>query len=114
MTDVCGADELIARFGGEEFAILLPEESLLSAADVAEKCRHAIESATIDTCAGPIKVTISLGVAELDEVLGNSAGYSDLPNSDQQQREEHRCALVSLCDERMYSAKTSGRNRVGV
>lgn len=114
MQDLALGEELIARFGGEEFAVLLPEESLAGAVAWAEDCRHLIESSTVDTCAGPIKVTISLGVAELEEVASNTGGYADLPDADTQRRQELRSALISLCDERMYAAKTSGRNRVGV
>lgn len=88
-------DDVLARFGGEEFAIVLVESDLEHAAETAERCRASIAAEPIDTTAGMVSMTISLGVASpLPEDLGNSM------------------ELMTEADERMYEAKRAGRNRV--
>lgn len=88
--------DLVARIGGEEFVILLPETPLKGALMVAEEIRAAIEAMQVETEKGLIKVTASLGVAEY------SALVEDLP------------MLVRLADTALYAAKEHGRNRVEV
>lgn len=84
---VRGAD-LVVRYGGEEFLILLPETDLKRAADVAERLRRAVEARK--------GVTISLGVASYNE---------EMKGADE---------LIDAADETLYRAKTGGRNRVEV
>jgi diguanylate cyclase (GGDEF)-like protein len=84
--------DIFSRLGGEEFFILLPETSLQVAIQVAERLRKAISRFDIKTNSNLIKVTISLGVAELNDEL------TDLP------------ALISAADKYMFQAKQSGRN----
>ena len=84
------------RFGGEEFIILVPKGSLLQAHSLAELIRLSIERLKIkDKKTGEVvaNITCSFGVAELD-------------------KEMDATALVNLADERLYSAKQQGRNRV--
>ncbi len=88
-------DDVLARFGGEEFAIVLVESDLEHAAETAEKCRLAIEAEPFDTTAGIVPMTISLGVA--------SPNPGDLGSS---------LELITEADERMYEAKRAGRNRI--
>jgi diguanylate cyclase (GGDEF)-like protein len=91
---VIGADEVLSRFGGEEFAIVA-ELSPGSAVELAECCRRQVAVEPFATCAGPLEVTISLGVASPHpEML-------ICPNE-----------LVSMADTRLYEAKRGGRNRV--
>lgn len=85
------ASDFLARFGGEEFLLLLPDTNVESALLVAEKIRQAVESSP-DPIAG--KVTISIGLA--------SADTGDLDES----------AGVSRADSQLYEAKSAGRNRV--
>lgn len=86
--------DLVARFGGEEFSVLMPETSTQIAFERAEKIRRAIETAefTISTSMTPIKVTMSIGVA----------GRIKLNES----KEE----IIHNADTVLYYAKLKGRN----
>ena len=90
------ADQVF-RYGGEEFAVLLPNTDKRGAEVVANRLRSAIANAPLETGAKSLPVTISLGLASSTEVEGVT------PN-----------ALVALADQRLYQAKAAGRNRVGV
>jgi len=89
-----GQEEVLARFGGEEFAIV-SELKLDAAMLLAEACRHAVAVDPFNTSAGPLEVTISVGVA-----CPNNAEAWD------------RDGLIALADSCLYHAKHSGRNRV--
>jgi diguanylate cyclase (GGDEF)-like protein len=88
------ANDVVARLGGEEFAVLLPETELAGARTFAEKLRHLIASDTIDACGTRLGVTVSLGVAQY------------LPSMTSPE------AFIQAADERLYDAKRAGRNRV--
>ncbi|MCU7966566.1 MAG: GGDEF domain-containing protein, partial [gamma proteobacterium symbiont of Bathyaustriella thionipta] len=87
--------DMIARIGGEEFAVLLPDTSQEGAVKIAEQLRTDIQALDIPHSGSNYKaVTISLGVAITD-------------NSDQ----THSSAkLYQMADEALYEAKNSGRN----
>jgi len=82
--------DIVTRWGGEEFTILMPNTSLKNAAEVAEKIRQVVEAHRFPHVQ---KITISLGVAEW-------ALASETVNT-----------LLSRTDEALYQAKSSGRNR---
>ncbi len=88
--------DIIARYGGEEFVVILPETTSENAAVAAEKMRTALENYQFEINADKISVTMSFGVAGLDE---NVVDAQD---------------LVQRADHAMYKAKESGRNRVEV
>lgn len=93
--------DVICRFGGEEFAILLPDTSLRDAADLIDRLRQAVERLQIPDAAGALlKVTISAGLTEVD--TRPTAGSHDAEISE----------ALSLADEQLYIAKNAGRNRV--
>jgi diguanylate cyclase (GGDEF)-like protein len=85
-----------ARMGGEEFAILLPDTPLSAGILTAERVRQAIEALEIPFDTGPIRFTVSAGVAQLDSVQGS---WEDMMRS---------------ADAAMYMAKELGRNSVAV
>ena len=58
------AHDIVCRFGGEEFCVLLPATSENAAALWAERTRQAIHAATIPTSRGPLQMTVSVGVAQ--------------------------------------------------
>jgi diguanylate cyclase len=94
-SNVKGRDT-VARFGGEEFAIILPETKLTDAQTLTENIRRQLESKelAVNTSGQPIgQVTASFGVAEM--IAGDDAA-----------------ALVQRADARLYDAKCAGRNRV--
>ena len=76
-TQLLRDSDLMGRLGGEEFGLLLPETGPLQAFDVAERVRKAVDEADIPTDRGPVRITVSLGVAfsegkvglELEELL---------------------------------------------
>jgi len=88
--------DIIARYGGEEFVILLPETELPYAKVVAERMRQEISRTSTETERGTVSLTISLGVAVLDE---------DCADLD---------ALLERADQALYAAKQAGRNRVSI
>lgn len=90
--------DLAARFGGEEFAIILPETDSADALAVAQRLRRKVEQARyeVGTSAEPIHATLSLGVAAYP---AHGRGPSD---------------VVHQADLAMYYAKLRGRNRVWV
>jgi diguanylate cyclase (GGDEF)-like protein len=94
LQEILRRDDVLARFGGEEFTIVMVEAGPEDAVEIAERCREAIQSKSIQTTVGSIPITISLGVtAPRPEDLGSS----------------HE--LIVEADERMYEAKRAGRNR---
>jgi diguanylate cyclase (GGDEF)-like protein len=84
----------IARHGGEEFGIILPETSLENAIIVADRLRNAVESLPIVYEGNRIPVTMSFGIASLSAALSLS-------------KEE----LIRRADAAVYRAKSSGKNR---
>lgn len=86
--------DTVARFGGEEFVLLLPQTDRAGAMRVAEKVRLELEGKPVLTDAGPLSVTLSAGVACHPE---DGATIE---------------ALLARADEALYAAKGSGKNRV--
>jgi len=86
--------DLLARTGGEEFTILLPDTPAAVGATVAERIRLAIEQMQVQFEGGYLRFTVSMGVAQLEPIQGNWEGMM-------------RCADIA-----MYEAKEHGRNNV--
>ena len=90
------SDDLAARIGGEEFALLLSECDATAATAFAERLREAVAATTFVLGGEPQRITISIGIAELAP-----------------ERAE-RTALMAAADAALYRAKDEGRNRVCV
>ncbi|UQZ88162.1 hypothetical protein C4J81_02610 [Deltaproteobacteria bacterium Smac51] len=89
-------DDLIYRYGGDEFVILMPNAGLAAAIGVAEKIRRNIDSVEFKlskTNTTTVQVTLSMGVAEI-------------------KTEDNGETFFARADQAMYQAKTAGRNRV--
>jgi diguanylate cyclase (GGDEF)-like protein len=88
--------DILCRYGGDEFALLLPETDLFMAASVAERLRSSIADEPINTDGGPVLVTISLGVTKAT------------PNTSNLEE------LLKSADRALYAAKQGGRNRLEI
>lgn len=86
--------DVLGRYGGEEFLIVLPDCSLREAFGIAERVRASLCSKAIQTSAGALPITASFGVAT------SPADPRDLDE------------LISEADQALYRAKEAGRNRI--
>jgi diguanylate cyclase (GGDEF)-like protein len=97
--------DLVGRFGGEEFALLLPQAKALDAYRIAERIRTHIGSMPItvsdDAKAEPVSLSISIGVAALGAKWDSSSGAQ-------------LTELLAAADGALYQAKRNGRNQVCV
>ncbi len=89
-------EDLLARFGGEEFAVILVETDAPAARDAAERVRLAVAAGAVRFGGHDVPVTVSVGVAAA------GGGEADL-SADR---------LLHRADQQMYRAKHAGRNRV--
>jgi two-component system cell cycle response regulator len=90
------SEDMIARFGGEEFTVLARETSATGALAVAERIRKSVERTPVTLEGGQtVSLTVSIGVVH----MGGARAY---PNSQ---------ALLEAADEALYRAKEAGRNR---
>ena len=86
-------EDLIFRYGGEEFVIIFPNTTLAEAASRAETIRAAVEKTPFNMQGEPVSISVSIGIAEL-------------------QAQEDPESLFSRADKHLYMAKESGRNKV--
>ena len=87
--------DALARYGGDEFVILLPQTSAQMAFAIAERIRASVDAVHLSTEKGPLSVTLSIGIAEM---RSNPA-------------DESVEQVVQRADKALYAAKQSGRNR---
>ena len=87
--------DIVGRVGGEEFSLLLVDTDLAGAKVVAERIRAAIEALRFDCDGKEVKVTVSLGIAQITDSI------------------EDFKAWVKMADLGLYLAKNNGRNQVG-
>ena len=93
--------DIVARYGGEEIAVIVPNTSVPAAADLAERLRQVVETSVMvpaDEQEGrqAVSISVSIGVAGLDQKIVD------------------RQSLIERTDEALYRAKQKGRNRVTV
>ena len=88
--------DILSRFGGEEFILLLTEASLAEAQKIVARLQRSIAAARVTTIKGEVRVTASFGIALVE------SDTSDLETT------------IRLADEALYEAKNSGRNCIKV
>jgi len=88
--------DLIGRYGGDEFVILLPETNLIKAVAAAQRLRDHANQAVVQDHQGPIRISVSLGVATLED---------DIEDLEQ---------MVDRADQAQYQAKEAGKNQVRI
>lgn len=86
--------DIVGRYGGEEFIVVLPQKDLEDAKKIAESIRRAVEAQSFEVRREAHRMTISLGIAEFPK--------------DGTAREE----IILKADQRLYEAKRQGRNRI--
>ncbi len=91
------AEDVLARYGGEEFVVLVRGIEHANVGRFAERLRAAVEGLEVAADGSVMRVTVSIGIASL----------SELPRAQQDAD-----SLLRLADERLYTAKEGGRNRV--
>jgi diguanylate cyclase (GGDEF)-like protein len=96
MTHLLRRSDTLSRYGGEEFAIILPETSWEQGVEVAQKVRNAVAGLEFSEAGESYSVTVSVGVAQL-LVHGSTVGD-----------------LVRAADRALYDAKAAGRDGVRV
>jgi diguanylate cyclase (GGDEF)-like protein len=94
LISISRSEDTFCRYGGEEFAVLMPETELSEAVERAEMMRSMVERARFEFDGVPIAVTISAGVAEAKPSYEESDEF------------------VAASDKKLYEAKNGGRNRV--
>jgi diguanylate cyclase (GGDEF)-like protein len=88
--------DIIGRYGGEEFAILLPETDIEAASALAARLCESLSMPPIATTGGEVAVTVSIGVSSLSLAIQNLD------------------SLIKAADSGMYAAKQAGRNQVKI
>jgi diguanylate cyclase (GGDEF)-like protein len=86
--------DFLGRYGGEEFALVMPGIDKAAACAIVERCRQAVERRCIEHGGHPLKMTVSAGVAAFGEDGSNLE------------------TLIKAADAALYQAKKCGRNRV--
>lgn len=100
-----GDADLLCRYGGEEFVILLPEKGLYEAAALAERLRHAVEITPLATDRVTLSVTVSIGLSTW------RPGKANAPVDVAEEVLKH---LIEEAGRMLHTAKSSGRNRVAI
>lgn len=96
--------DVIGRYGGEEFVIVLPMTTAQQAYPVAERIRAGVGAIRVETAKGQAVVTLSIGIAEtLLAPPGEHTGGNDSVER-----------VIHCADEAMYTAKQAGRNRTSI
>lgn len=94
------ASDVLGRYGGEEFMVLLPGTDLHGAAQLAEQLRQAVQATPCEWQGQRIPFTVSIGVAASADTPADPSRTSE--------------ALLQAADQALYRAKDDGRNRVAL
>ena len=88
--------DILGRYGGEEFSVLLPLTNLEAAVLAAKRLHKHVAEVPVPTDAGPLSVKFSIGVSAITD------------------KDDNLQALINRADKAMYEAKNSGRNKLAV
>jgi len=99
--------DIVGRYGGEEFIVVMPETDVAGAVQMAERVRSAIEEASIEVNSGSVRITVSIGLATNRAALNNGSEFDLTPA----EAYFSGRALVAQADKSLYAAKEQGRNR---
>ncbi len=88
--------DILGRYGGDEFIILLPETDHQRAREIAERIQASISGSPVLTDAGPIQVTISVGITEVNPETADLG------------------LLMNKVDQALYKSKQAGRNQITI
>lgn len=89
--------DILGRYGGDEFMIILPETTLAGAHNLAEKIRSAVEELELEITGGDrVKLSLSIGITRCSTSIDNID------------------TIVGLADTALYASKQTGRNKVSV
>ncbi len=94
--------DMIGRYGGDEFVILLPGTSAQEALPLAERIHDSVAATRMDTDKGPLTVTISIGIAQTIHAAASIPGNVPQPDTVEN--------LFLRADQALYTAKQAGRN----
>jgi two-component system, cell cycle response regulator len=97
-SEVSRESDVVCRYGGEEFAVILKDTSSAAAAGIAERLRLAVEKICLNGGHEHVRVTTSIGIAGSDQFEDCSTLTAEM--------------LLSAADRALYRAKSRGRNRV--
>lgn len=97
------ATDVVGRYGGEEFAVLLPNTDHRRALDVAERIRKCIEKHHCKYEEYLLQVTVSIGIADFHKLVDDTKTLEEIGR-----------ALVVAADKALYKAKQAGRNCIAV
>lgn len=106
LTSTCRTQDVIGRYGGEEFIVVMPDTDEPEAWQAAERIRSIIEEASINTSGGAVKATVSIGASTNNTTIP-STGSRKLTSAAAFLSGR---ALVGQADKALYSAKDNGRN----
>ena len=97
ITESVRDSDVPGRYGGEEFCILLPHTDIEGACSLADRFMEAVRENIFETSAGPLKITVSIGIS--------STGLQGVESTEE---------LIRFADEALYRSKKEGRDRITV
>jgi two-component system, cell cycle response regulator len=93
--------DILSRYGGEEFVVLLPSTPIEDCREIAERIRQGIAAHAFDVeCEEPLRLTISIGLCCLEHIPM------------EQSPQDYAQSMLACADQAVYQAKESGRDRV--
>lgn len=99
--------DMAARFGGEEFVILLPDTPLVKAKVVADKLRKEVNNLRFATKDGLLDITITIGISSTEQ-------FDELMAEELETIEDPKNFLLEHADQALYRGKSSGKNQISM